>query len=260
MQNKKNSKPKKPKLERILPDGLVVNRQWLYEQGYDRSTIDYFLRSSRLERIGRGVYRRPGPPLKWQHLLYSLQKMGKVLHVGGRSALDMQGYAHYLKPNAVEERITIYGADKIPDWLSDKFISYKEKCFKNVPKGTLTVLPFGHWDWELEISTVELALLELVGEIKDETGFIVADKYFESVTVLNTQRMSQLLEKCSHIRTKRLFMWFAKRHNHPWFNALKTQKIDLGRGKREIIKGGILDKEYQITVPREMVNDAFYFF
>ena len=65
MQNMTSNKPNMPKLEQILPEGLVVDRKWLYAQGYERSTVDYFLRSGRLERVKRGVYRRPGPPLKW---------------------------------------------------------------------------------------------------------------------------------------------------------------------------------------------------
>ncbi len=260
MQNIVKYKLKKPKLEQILPEGLVVNREWLYKQGYERYSIDYFLRSKRLQQIDRGLYRRPGPPLKWQHLIYSFQIMGKKLHVGGKSALDIQGFAHYLKQNIKQEKITLYGEDKIPTRFSNKFIIYKEKCFKTIPKEALTVLPFGHWDWELKISTVELALLEIIREIKNESDFIVVDRYFESVTVLNPNRINKLLKICSHIKTKRLFMWFAKRHHHPWFNNLKIDKINLGKGKREIIKGGILDKTYQITIPREMAKDVSYFF
>ena len=260
MQNMTSNKPNAPKLEQILPEGLVVDRKWLYAQGYDRSTVDYFLRSGRLERVERGVYRRPGPPLKWQHRVYSLQKMGIELHVGGRSALDLQGYAHYLEAGRSKKTISLYGKGKLPAWLDDRFVAYKEKCFKQLPEDALTTLAFGHWDWEIAISTVELALLELVGDIKEAADFKVADRYFESVTVLNIQRMNRLLEKCTHIRSKRLFLWFAQKHGHQWFDALHKETIDLGKGKREIVKGGVLDRNYLITVPREMVNDAIDFF
>ena len=260
MQNMTSNKPNAPMLEQILPEGLVVDRKWLYAQGYERSTVDYFLRSGRLERVKRGVYRRPGPPLKWQHWVYALQKMGIDLHVGGRSALDIQGYAHYLEVGRSKKTISLYGKGKLPAWLDDRFVAYKEKCFKQLPEDALTTLAFGHWDWEIAISTVELALLELVGDIKEAADFKVADRYFESVTVLNIQRMNRLLEMCTHIRSKRLFLWFAQKHGHQWFDVLHKETIDLGKGKREIVKGGVLDRNYLITVPKEMVNDAIDFY
>jgi hypothetical protein len=41
----------------------------------------------------------------------------------------------------------------------------------------------------------------------------------------------------------------AEHHNHAWFKRLDQSSIDLGSGKREIVKGGILDKKYKIVVP-----------
>jgi hypothetical protein len=41
----------------------------------------------------------------------------------------------------------------------------------------------------------------------------------------------------------------ANYHNHPWAALIDETKINLGSGKREIIKNGVLDKKYQITVP-----------
>ena len=56
------------------------------------------------------------------------------------------------------------------------------------------------------------------------------------------------------MKAKRLFLWFATRHNHSWLKSLDVSKVNLGSGKRVIVTGGLLDKQYQITVPREMRN------
>jgi len=119
---------------------------------------------------------------------------------------------------------------------------------------------FGHWDWKLSIATVELALFELLCELKDEADFLVADKYFESVTTLRPKLVNTLLLTCKQVKAKRLFLWFASRHNHTWFKAIETENVDLGSGKRVIVKGGKLDTAYQITIPKEMCHDADDFF
>lgn len=253
------------RLERILLDGQVVNRKWLKAKGFERTAIDYYVRSGKLESVDRGVYRRPGPSLKWEHLFYSLQELGYSLHVGGQSALNLQGYTHYLSLGNTQTTIILYGKDKLPSWMNNideniLFKAYTQKGFTKLPENTITTLVFGHWDWELNISSVELALFELLSQVKDESDFLVADKYFESATVLRTELINELLQICTHIQTKRLFMWFADRHSHQWSSKLNRDNVDLGSGKRSIIKGGLFDKKYNITVPKEMMQNEELFF
>jgi hypothetical protein len=61
-----------------------------------------------------------------------------------------------------------------------------------------------------------------------------------------------LLESCSSIKAKRLFLYFADTYNMPWFQKLDIKNIDLGKGKRQVAANGILNKKYQITVPDEI--------
>ena len=81
-----------------------------------------------LERVVRGVYRRPlphsdqaGRPLvraetDWQLPLLSIQWiMGHDVHLGGLSALGFHGLAHYL-PLGGGERVYLYG--EVPSWLA----------------------------------------------------------------------------------------------------------------------------------------------
>ena len=137
------------RLEQVLFDGQVVDRRWLKKHGYKRTAIDYYIRSGKLESLGRGVYRRPGPPLKWEHLFYSLQELGYLLHVGGQSALDLQGYKHYLDFRNIKKEITLYGKSRLPSWIKNidnniSFIAYKQKGFDKLPTNSLTTVAFGH--------------------------------------------------------------------------------------------------------------------
>lgn len=251
------TKPTKTLLEKI-PDGLVVTRKKLMALGMDRPSIDYFLRSGKLTQVNHGVYRRPGPPLKWEHLIYSVTQLGYEVHVGSRSALDLSGFAHYLPLGGVQQ-IHVYCKKKLPNWLSTlnekaQIVSHKFKLLSDLPVTAINNRPFGHWDWPIPYASSELALIELVDEIADEAGFTMTDKYFESATTLRPKLLNELLSNSLKIQANRLFLWFAKRHNLPCFNSINLSEINLGKGKRMIVRGGALDKEFQITVPKGMAN------
>jgi hypothetical protein len=250
-------KPTKTLLEKI-PDGLVVSRQKLREMGFDKPAIDYFLRSGKLTPLSHGVYRRPGPPLKWEHLVYSTVQLGHNVHVGARSALDLSGFAHYLPLGGVQQ-IHLYYGEKFPNWLKTlkkpvEIVAHRLKIFTELPVDSVFHRPFGHWDWPIPFATVELALLEMLDNITDEANFRMADKYFETATTLRPHLLNQLLSSCKKVQVNRLFLWFTKRHNLNCFESLDVSKINLGTGKRMIIRSGSLDKEFQITVPKWMAN------
>lgn len=252
-------KPSEAIFEKI-PDGLVVSRQKLIEIGFAKPAIDYFLRSGKLTTISRGVYRRPGPPLKWEHLIYSAVQLGHNIHVGARSAMDMSGFAHYLSLGGLRQ-LHIYCEKKPPTWLVTlnkpvEIVAHRLKIFTNIPPASILQRPFGHWDWPIPIATVELALLEILNDVADEAGFKMADKYFETATTLRPDLLNQLLATCKKVHVNRLFLWFAKRHSLSCLESLNRADINLGKGKRMIVRGGTLDKELQITVPKEMANDT----
>jgi len=250
-----------------LPEGQVVDRAWLLEKGFPRHRVDAFVRNGVLQAVARGAYRRPGPPLKWQHLLYSLRELGHDLHMGGLSALQQQGLSHYLVLSD-KNAIQLYSLSALPSWLPklDKvegnftFTQHRLKLFEVLPESALLNQPFGHWDWPIPYATPELALLELAAEVRNKADFSQLDKLFDSAVNLRPVLLQSLLSSCGRVKAKRLFLWFAQRHHHAWFNALKVDGVDLGSGKRMIVSGGVLDKRYQITVPREMVKHDDEFF
>jgi hypothetical protein len=257
MRKEQMDKPTKELLEKI-PDGLVVSRQKLVEIGFNKPAIDYFLRSGKLTPVSHGVYRRPGPPLKWEHLVYSAVQLGHKVHVGSRSALDLSGFAHYLPLGGVQQ-IHLFCEEKLPNWLIARkkpveIVAHRLKIFTEPPVASISYRPFGHWDWPIPFATMELALLELLDDVIDEASFRMVDKYFETATTLRPNLLNQLLSACKKVQVNRLFLWFAKRHNLQCLDSLNVSNINLGKGKRMIIRSGSLDKEFQITVPKGMAN------
>ncbi|WP_457552588.1 type IV toxin-antitoxin system AbiEi family antitoxin domain-containing protein [Desulfobacula sp.] len=246
-------------LEQCLPGGQLVNRAWLKARGFGRPRVDYALRAGKLVALSHGIYRRPGPPLKWEHVVFSLNEMGCPVHVGGRSALELQGLAHYL-PLGDMQRIDLYSSATIPAWtlgFSDSFkiIPHTRRLFEELPKTGLSTRLFGAWDWPILCSTPELALLELLADVREAADFSMVEKFFEGAVNLRPGLLVELLTNCKQVKAKRLFLWFSDRHDHAWRKQLETAGIDLGRGKRMLVKGGAYDARYQITVPKQMVKE-----
>ena len=43
----------------------------------------------------------------------------------------------------------------------------------------------------------------------------------------------------------------AEKQDHLWFKELNLDKINIGNGNRMIVKNGVFDAKYKITVPKE---------
>jgi hypothetical protein len=200
--------------------------------------------------------------------------------VGGRTALELQGFAHYLTAQGPRE-VHLYGDKPLPGWISklkletQLVIHNARKLFRNEPiapsLGTLRLdprtneqfttepihaslvrQPWGHREWPLTLSTPERAILELLDAIPQHETFHQVNALMEGLSNLSPRRLNTLLVDCRSVKVKRLFLWFAERHNHAWLKKLDRDGIDLGRGKRMIVRGGKLDPTFNITVPENL--------
>ena len=95
-------------------------------------------------------------------------------------------------------------------------------------------------------------MLELLDELPDHESFHEVDMLMEGLANLNPRRVQELLESCRSVKVKRLFFFFADRHAHAWLKHIERGKIDLGSGKRLLVRNGRLDPVYSITVPRDL--------
>lgn len=87
------SGPKSNRLKHILgqvPPGFLVDSRWLAASDVAKSSASDYHREGWLERVARGVYRRPYPkasaedPVDWKLAVLSAQWiMGYDFHVGG---------------------------------------------------------------------------------------------------------------------------------------------------------------------------------
>jgi hypothetical protein len=271
-------------MQRDLPEGLVVDAAWLEHRGYSSALRSKYASHGWLEQVARGVYRRPtallsspqkkDEPLRWQYVVISLQTvLERPFIVGGRTALELQGFAHYLSSGRHRE-VHLYGTGKPPGWvfklkLENRFVFHNaEKLFKNASRpnrkkaesdvgsdplhGSYIRQPWGQWEWPLTISSPERAILELMDEVPQRETFHQADVLMEGLSNLSPRRLHTLLVACRNVKVKRLFLWFAERHQHAWLKKLDREDIDLGHGKRMLVRGGKLDPTFNITVPESI--------
>ncbi|WP_320177522.1 type IV toxin-antitoxin system AbiEi family antitoxin domain-containing protein [Roseovarius pacificus] len=255
-----------------VPAGFFVDSAWLERHDIGRRSSYYHVKRGWLERVHRGVFRRPAPnqttsnTLDWKTCLLSMQHiMDYKLHVGGMTALARQGHSHYL-PLGSNAPVWVYGND-IPNWLTKLPLNAKLQTrslslFSNPDLGLTSQdektgnsasasLP---WDWTLTMSSPERAILEALDELPDHESFHNLDMVFEGLANLRPKRMAALLKSCKKIKVTRLFFVFADRHAHAWRKRLTAEEFNLGTGDRALVKGGKIHPRYRIMVPAEFTR------
>jgi len=272
------TKGKLNSLQQTLPEGLVVDAGWLERQGVSRQLRRKYVMHGWLQTLARGVFCRPRVPdeqstVPWQQLLISLNALENVpAAAGARTALDLQGFSHYVSLTGSREA-HLYSNGALPGWVSRVPVDTKlvlhnaRRLFRNrdVPAfftpGTAAPKPpedsgfiqqQGPWKYPLTLSAPERAILELLDEVPKRETFHQADALMEGLRNLSPRRLQGLLADCKSVKVKRLFFWFAERHNHAWLPKIDRSAIDLGKGKRMLVRGGKLDRKYNITVPEKM--------
>ena len=263
-------------LSSLVPLGLVVTRPWLTSKGIQRHTIDNWLKSGQLVAVARGVFKRPDTELTWQGIVCSLQYMKTMLMPGGLTALTLQGLAHYLSPNE-QQTIQLYGHSKLPVWVNKLlprtvFVRHKgldldseyraeDPGFHFIP-WKAQFLPYGYDKQPMFISSPELAILEVLFDVPQTVSFEHAEQLLQGLPTLSPQRLTRLLEQCSNVKVKRLFLWLAEKNQSPWLKKIDLEKFsiqggNLGSGKRVIATGGKLDPKYLITVPKGVEGNTY---
>ena len=267
-------------LQDLLEEGLLAPTGWLEAQGYSRALISRYVDSGWLVSPARGVYRRPGPSLKWQHVVASLQRVaGSYLHVGGRTALVQRGLGHYVRMSG-PETIFLYGPEVLPAWvnklgLQERFVVRNDAMFgglrarrnesgalvdfhdaplqsKQLADLGLQEMTWGAWDWRLLYSTDERAMFEVLQDVPTRESVYEADVLMQGLVNVRPARVMSLLMACASVKVKRLFLALAERHQHQWLAHLDLTKVDLGKGKRMLAPGGKLHPKYLITLPADL--------
>ncbi len=236
------------------PNGIVLQSAWLEQQGYSLSLQSRYKKSQWLKSLGRGALIRAMDEVGYEGAIYALQNQtGLTIHPGGRTALDLLGKSQYLSFAA--NRIVLFGSEdeNLPAWFNKHDwgapVDYNSSSF--LP-GEIGLVELELNNFSIKISGAARAIFECLYLAPEKQHLIECYEILEGLNNLNPAKVQELLEFCTSIKVKRLFLFLAEKSGHEWFNQLNLKYVELGSGKRSIVKHGVYNKKYQITIPQEL--------
>ena len=220
-----------------LPPGSPVTSAQLAEMGVSADLAVHYARAGWLQRLGRGVYSRPGESLQLHPSLVVLQQQIAGLHLGGKTALEWYGVRQYVSQQSL---LHLYGwaTARLPEWFVKHFPSeyHRKRLFNEKPEQMLGVGRFENRDNAPLVSTPERALLELLDEVGVRQPLQEAREIAEGTYNLRAEVLMDLLKRCTSVKTVRLCLTLARELSLPWAGKLDAAVLPTGSSRPWISK------------------------
>ena len=246
------------KLNHLLqgwPTGTVGLAVWLGQQGISNDLQHYYRRSGWIEAVGHGAFQRAGDTPDWLGGLYAVQQQAHLdIHVGGRTALGLQGQAHYLEMNMQVAHLFAPLKTNMPAWFKNHDWDVKLELHNTdfLPPN-LGLEDVEHKLFKVKASGAARAAMECMYLAPNHFELVEAYQIMEGLATVRPSTVQKLMEQCRSVKVKRLFLFMAEKAGHAWFKHLDLSRIDIGAGKRGLADSGVYVPKYQITVPKELV-------
>ena len=237
-----------------VPSGAVLTSAWLVQQGYSLDLQKRYKKSRWFTAFGRGALIRSGDAVDYLGGVYALQnQLGLSFHPGAKTALALQGKSHYLAFHTQQIQLFSTSAERLPTWFKNRQWEVKvENSASSFLPPEMGLVEYQHKGFEVKISGPVRAILECLYLAPSRQPLLEVYELIEGLNNIRPATVQKLLENCTSIKVKRLFLYMAEKAGHEWVNHIQVNKIDLGKGKRQIVANGIYIPEYQITVPMEL--------
>lgn len=250
------SEVKLKKLLEVHLPGTICVAPWLERHGISRDLQKHYRKSGWLETAGTGAFKRPGEQVTWQGGLYAIQSQsGLPVHAGALTALELQGYAHYVRLGA--ETIFLFSPPKtnLPAWFRNHdWGQGVQHCRTSILPDNLALMDFKAAAFSIKISAPERAILECLHLSPDTVDLVECYQVMQGLTTLRPKLLQPLLEQCSSIKVKRLFLYMTHKAGHDWRKRLDLSRLELGTGDRSIITGGVYIAQFGIIISKELAE------
>lgn len=232
------------------PKNVIITSKYLISLGISHDLQKRYEKNGWLKRLSQGAYITLDDSANLNGAIYALQKqLNLSIHIGGISALNnYYGITHNISFSDKNTQLFGFRNEKLPKW-------FKTLYGQNTQLNSTTFLPkdiglieIQTGDFKIKVSTLERAVLEMLYLVPEK---IIPNEAYQIIELLITVKPKEfqvLLEKCTSVKVKRLFLYLAELSDHSWFKRLDLSKIDLGKGVREIIKGGKHNPKYNIII------------
>jgi hypothetical protein len=197
--------------------------------------------------LERGIVVRPGDTINWPGMLWGLQQL-KPFHIGAKTALELQGKAHYISFR--EPNIFLFSAQhlRLPYWCKKTVLNCVHVKTNFLP-ADVGVNDYDFGEFSLKTSKPARAFVEHMYLAEKFHTYDEAYHIMENLQFLDPNLMQEILEVCQSIKVNRLVLTLARKVGANWLNTLDTSRINLGKGPRQVVAGGSYDQEFQITYP-----------
>jgi hypothetical protein len=108
--------------------------------------------------------------------------------------------------------------------------------------------------FSIRISSPARAIMECLYLTSGTESLVEAYQLMEGLNNLRPTSVQTLLETCTSVKVKRLFLFMAEKAGHDWLKYLQLEKIYLGSGKRALVTDGVYVSKYQITIPKALAG------
>jgi predicted HTH domain antitoxin len=252
-------------LSNITPGNLAL-QSWLSAHGISPQLTRKYTQSHWLTKLRTGVYLRPGRSPQWQDAVHCLIEQSNIpVRIAGLTSLNLQGKSQYLTILEPSIWLALPPDASLPTWFrefshdANGNSENKNPQWEPIKIGKITsiaendIIEIQTGGLILPASKQELAIYEILEAVPKLISFEHAAELFQGLINLSPRKIQSLLERSNSIKTNRLFLFLAVYYQMPWLSRLNDAEINLGSGKRQIVKGGKLDKTYQITVPEKFI-------
>lgn len=243
------------KLNRILQirnNGGLLFSAWLRRDGYSDQLLKQYRTAGWLCSLANGVMYRTGEKLSAYAAIASYnEQCGKHYRIAAHSALELFGYYHYV-PMGKPVLIVAHHDMHTPSWMRGDKFDRTISAFSTDTFGELQEEEVQADGRNVISSSPEQAFMECL--LLAPKRYALMDLYYimEQLTSLRVDKLQRLLETTKSLKVKRLFLYMAEKAGHYWFDEIDTSRIELGTSKLQIVKGGVYDPKYKITIPKEL--------
>jgi hypothetical protein len=243
-------------LLQVWPSGTVATTGWLADLGISAQLLKRYTSSNWVKPLARSAYTKMGDQVTWQGGLYAMQTQNKLaIHAGALTAMALQGYAHYARFG--RETVFLFSPlnTSLPAWFKH------HDWAQTVQHHKTSFLPdqLGLTDYQtplfsIKVSTAERAMLECLYLAPETVDLVECYQIMEGLTTLRPKLLQSLLEQCSSIKVKRLFLYMAHKASHDWLKRIDKERLGLGKGARAIVSGGVYIAEFDIIIPETLAK------
>lgn len=215
-----------------------MTTDWLAKHGLTAKHAARLAQEGWMRRVGHGVYGLPGDVLERDASLVSLSALIPGFHVGGKTALSWRGVRHNLSSR---ETLSLWGEKSVslPEWFVQQFPAHYQSTHLfsgKLPTGLgISPLPAGRP--ELQVSTPERAILELLSDVGKRQTLEEAQNLIEGARALRLNVLDELMGYLTRIKVVRLAYTVADNLDLSWKTIALKHSTRLGGGERWVTVG-----------------------